>query len=325
MRMLGVELRHGRVRPIELTRPRRPRGHALLRLRIAGICSTDLQLLRGYYDFRGIPGHEFVADVIAHSDTSWVGRRVVGEINLACTRCAWCKRGLGRHCPRRSVLGIVRQPGALQQYFTLPERNLHRVPDALSDEDAVFVEPLAAACEILDQVELPRGERVAVLGDGKLAQLIAQVLLSHGAEVVVYGRHPRKLALARRHGASVVCDARRLPRQAFRVVVDATGSSGGLAQAVAMCAPRGTVVLKSTVHDRVTLDTAPVVVDELTLIGSRCGRFEPALELLARRRVSVSELVADRFPLRHAERAFARAAERGVLKVLLSADAHAPT
>jgi len=312
-----VMLGSGRVRVVDARRPRVPRGHALLRLRVAGICSTDLELQRGYYGFSGVPGHEFVADVVACADPSWIGRRVVGEINVACRRCAWCRRGLGRHCPRRSVLGIVRQPGAFQQCFTLPLCNLHRVPDALTDERAVFVEPLAAACEILEQVRVERAARMALLGDGRLAQLVARVLVHAGAEVVMYGRHAAKLALARRAGATARQLPKRLPAKAFALVVDATGSARGLAQAVALCAPRGTVVLKSTVHDRVELDTAPVVVDELTLIGSRCGPFAPALRLLASGAIDVDGLVTESFALRDAPRAFARAAERGVLKVLL--------
>lgn len=315
--MQRVRLANGGVTVEDGRRGRRPRGHALLALRVAGICSTDLELQRGYYGFSGVPGHEFVADVVACDDPRWFGQRVVGEISLACTRCAWCRRGLGRHCPKRSVLGIVRQPGAFQSLFTLPERNLHALPAALTDEQAVFVEPLAAACEILEQVRIERGARVALLGDGKLAQLVARALLCAGAEVAMYGRHPHKLALARRAGADARRAGKRPPRKAFGVVVDATGSARGLAQAAAMCAPRGTVVLKSTVHDRVELDTAPVVVDELTLVGSRCGPFEPALRLLARGRVRVDDLVADEFPLARAADAFARAAERGVLKVLL--------
>jgi alcohol dehydrogenase len=215
------------------------------------------------------------------------------------------------------VLGIVRQPGAFQQLFTLPLCNLHRVPAALPDERAVFVEPLAAACEILEQVRIEPGARVALLGDGKLAQLVARVLVHAGAEVVMYGRHAAKLALARRAGAIARDVPKRLPARAFELVVEATGSARGLAQAVALCAPRGTVVLKSTVHDRVEIDTAPVVVDELTLIGSRCGPFAPALRLLASGSIDVDGLVTESFALRDAARAFERAAESGVLKVLL--------
>lgn len=315
--MLAVHLERGRVSVRAAPLPRRPRGCARIELLLGGICNTDLELQRGYYGFRGTPGHEFVGRVLEADARELVGQRVVGEINLACRRCAWCRRGLARHCPTRRVLGILGAPGAFREVLTLPEANLHVVPRALSDAQACFAEPLAAACELLDQVAFERGERVAVLGDGKLGLLVAQVLLAHGQRVRVFGRHREKLAIAERAGAEVVHRARRLPRKAFRVVIEATGSAAGLAQAVGMCAPRGTLVLKSTVHGAVALETAPVIVDELTLLGSRCGRFEPALELLQRGAVDVDALIAETLPLAQAPRAFARAAQSGVLKVLL--------
>jgi alcohol dehydrogenase len=298
--MLAVHLEQGRVAVIRRSRPRRPRGSALIRLMCGGICNTDLELQRGYYGFRGTPGHEFVGEVIEADSAKLTGKRVVGEINLPCGNCDWCRRGLGRHCPRRAVLGIVRHPGAFQEFFVLPEKNLHIVPDAILTEHAVFTEPIAAACEILDQVEIPRGAPVAVLGDGKLGRLIAQVLHLNGARVLLFGRHKAKPATA-----------------AYDWVVEATGCAEGLRQAVAMTRPRGTVVLKSTVHGAVALDTAPVVVNEITLLGSRCGRFEPALRLLAGGKLRLDEMISDRFPLAQAPRAFARAVEPGVLKVLL--------
>ncbi len=300
--------------------PRLPDGFARIRLLAGGICSTDLELQRGYYGFSGTPGHEFVGEVVAVADDSanrWIGRRVVGEINLACGACDWCSRGLGRHCPKRSVLGIVKHPGAFREFLTLPIRNLHAVPDSISTKQAVFVEPLAAACEILDQVKIPPSERLAVLGDGKIGLLIAQVLLAHGARVHLFGRHREKLAIAERAGASTEIISRTLPRAAFRWVVDATGSADGLRASVHLCEPRGTVILKSTVHGLVELDTAPVIVDEITLVGSRCGRFEPALRLLKTGRVRVDELISDEFPLNRAAEAFATASKKGVLKVLL--------
>lgn len=285
----------------------------------AGICNTDLELQRGYYGFEGIPGHEFVGRVIEAENPAWVGRRVAGEINLACGACDWCRRGLGRHCPTRTVLGIVRHPGAFAEYLTLPERNLHAVPDSLSDEQAVFLEPLAAACEILDQVDLTAHPRVAVLGDGKLGLLIAQVLAAHGAHVVHYGRHLEKLAIAAAFGTEpvVVTDPAVLPCAAFSLVVDATGSAEGLRTAASLVEPRGVVVMKSTVHGQVSLDTAPLIVHEITLIGSRCGRFEPALSLLETGRVRVESLISAEYPLRAGAEAFATAAMKGVLKVLL--------
>lgn len=303
--------------------PRRPEGYALIRLLAAGVCNTDLELQRGYYGFRGRPGHEFVGEV-EESDTEPLrGRIVVGEINLACARaaCEWCARGLGRHCPTRKVLGIVKHPGAFADYLTLPDCNLHVVPRGVSLEQAVFAEPVAAACETLDQVKIPKGREVAVLGDGKLGLLIAQVLLAHGARVIQFGRHRDKLRIAEAAGVVTECRAKHLPARSFDYVVDATGSAAGLQSAVSMTRPRGTVIMKSTVHGAVALNTAPVIVDEITLVGSRCGRMEPALRLLARGKLRVDDMVAARFPLHRAPEAFAHAATSGVLKVLLTTTA----
>ena len=299
-------------------RPRRPAGFALIRLLFGGICNTDLELQRGYYGFRGTPGHEFVGEVVDSDDRRWIGRRVVGEINLACGKCEWCARGLGRHCPTRTVLGIVKQPGAFREFLTLPERNLHRVPPEIPSEEAVFVEPLAAACEMLDQVRIPRGAPVAVLGDGKLGLLASQVLHAHGAKVHQYGRHKEKLRIAGQMGVSTEV-ATKLPVAKYEFVVEATGSSEGLRQAVQMTQPRGTVVMKSTVHGLVSIDSAPVIVNEITLVGSRCGRFEPALRLLKNRKVRVDGMISEVLPLKNARRAFKDAAKPGVLKVLLHA------
>jgi threonine dehydrogenase-like Zn-dependent dehydrogenase len=284
-----------------------------------GICNTDLELQRGYYGFRGVPGHEFAGLVVESDTLALAGKRVVGEINLACGRCEYCAIDLARHCLNRSVLGIINHPGAFAEYFTLPEANLHPLPDEISDEEAVFIEPLAAACEILDQIAIPAGAEVAVLGDGKLGLLIAQTLRAHQADVIVYGRHEAKLEIASRAGVRVSI-AKDLPSARYHLVIESTGSAAGLRQAVSMTRPRGTVVLKSTVHGEVSLDTAPVVVHEITLVGSRCGRFAPAIELLRQRKVDVSAMIAARFPLSEAPAAFAEAARPGVLKVLLTND-----
>ena len=316
--MLAVCLHRGRVALQNDARPRRSKGFALIRLLYAGICNTDLELQRGYYDFSGVPGHEFVGEVLAADNRKWIGKRVVGEINLACGKCEWCVRGLGRHCPKRSVLGIVKHPGAFRELLTLPEANLHAVPPEIPSEHAVFVEPLAAACEILDQVKIPRGATVAVLGDGKLGLLIAQVLKTHGSEVHQYGRHRGKLKIAADAGVDARV-ARKLPVAQYDWVVDASGSNQGLAQAVRMTRPRGTVVLKSTVHGLVRIDSAPIVVNEINLVGSRCGRFEPALKLLRSGRVRVDKLISEALPLNKAPLAFKRAATPGILKVLLHA------
>ncbi len=320
--MLALHLANSTVAVRDVPRPVRPPGFALIQMICAGICNTDLELQRGYYGFEGIPGHEFVGRVIAADSPQWIGRRVAGEINLACGECDWCRRGLGRHCPERTVLGIVRHPGAFAEYLTLPERNLHTVPDSLTDDQAVFLEPLAAACEILDQVDLSAHSRIAVLGDGKLGQLIAQVLTAHGAHVVHYGRHPEKLAIAAASGAEpvLITESTVLPRAAFSLVVDATGSAEGLRNAANMVEPRGRVVMKSTVHGNVSIDTAPLIVNEITLIGSRCGRFEPALALLEQGKVRVTPLISAEFSLSDGVEAFRTAAKKGVLKVILGSD-----
>ena len=316
--MLAVHLENGSVTTRDIAVPARPEGFALLRLLVAGICNTDLELQRGYYGFTGTPGHEFVAEVVAADRVELVGRRVAGDINVACTRCEWCVRGLGRHCPNRTVLGIVNQPGAFEEFFVLPERNLHVLPDDLPPERAVFLEPLAAACEILDQVAIPRHARIAVLGDGKLGLLIAQLLDAWGYRVCHYGRHSDKLAISAACGIETEVVNGALPAAAYDYVVDATGSAEGLRQAAAMTRPRGTLILKSTVHGTVPVDTAPLIVNEITLVGSRCGRIEAALPLIDHAVIRVEKMVADRFPLAEAAKAFARAAERGVLKVLLA-------
>ena len=296
--------------------PKRPAGHALIRLLCGGICNTDIELLRGYYGFTGTPGHEFVGEVVESGDAAWVGRRVVGEINLACGRCEWCARGLGRHCPHRTVLGIVKQPGAFRELLTLPVENLLEVPRGVRTEHAVFTEPLAAACEILEQVHIPRGAQVAVLGDGKLGLLIAQVLALHGARVHLYGRHKQKLRIAEPLGVEARIGRKR-PKSAYAFTVEATGSAAGLATAVAMTQPRGTLILKSTVHGTVPVDTAPIIVNEITIVGSRCGRFAPALNLIESGRLQLDAMISAEYALREAQRAFQHAQMPGVLKVML--------
>lgn len=298
--MIAVHIEDGRVEVRRKPKPKRPKDHALIRLLAGGVCNTDLELQRGYYGFRGTPGHEFVGEVVESDDARWVGKRVVGEINLACGKCEWCRRGLGRHCPHRTVLGIVKHPGVFAEYFTLPMENLRAVPRGVPDDAAVFTEPIAAACEILDQVKIPRGGVVALLGYGKLGRLIEQVLTAHGSKVRVFQRATAK-------------------RGRFRWVVEATGTAEGLSQAIAMTEPRGTMILKSTVHGAVPLDTAAAVVNEITLIGSRCGRFDPALALMRKGKIHTEDMISARYPLAEASAAFAKAAERGVLKVLLEA------
>lgn len=290
----------------------------MIRLLCGGICNTDLELQRGYYGFSGTPGHEFVGEVVeAPTRRDLIGRRVVGEINLNCGACAWCRQGLGRHCPKRSVLGILKHPGAFREFLTLPERNLHVIPDSIPTRQAVFIEPLAAACEILDQVAIPCASEVAVLGDGKLGLLIAQVLHAYGLRVHQFGRHKEKLRIAARAGVETELARERLPAAAYSWVVEATGSPGGLMDAVRMTRPRGTVIMKSTLHGLAGFDAVPVIVNEITLVGSRCGRFEPAIDLLKNGIVNVEDMIAGQFPLDRAPFAFRHAARSGVLKVLL--------
>lgn len=315
--MIAVYLENGRVEVREAPAPEPKPGEALIRLVLAGICNTDLELQRGYYAFSGIPGHEFAGEVLAAENAALVGRRVVGEINLPCGACEWCRRGLGRHCPHRTVLGIAGRPGAFAELIALPEANLRVLDDRIPTRRAVFTEPVAAACEILEQAAIPAGSHVAVLGDGKLGLLVAQVLAASGLRVRLYGRHREKLAIAERAGIATELAGGQPPASAFDWVVEATGAPEGLRQAVAMVRPRGTVIMKSTVHGEVPLDAAPVIVNEVTLLGSRCGRFEPALDLLARDAIDVESMIAAEYPLREAGCAFAHAARKGVLKVLL--------
>ena len=315
--MLAIHLENRRVEVRNVRRPRPSKGFATIRLLMGGICNTDLELQRGYYGFRGTPGHEFVGEVVSADNPDLAARRVVGEINLACRKCEWCRKGLGRHCPARTVLGIVGHPGAFREFLTLPETNLHIVADSISNEEAVFVEPLAAACEILDQANIPDGAEIAVVGDGKLGLLVAQVLNAHSKNVHLYGRHKNKMRIAEQAGVSVTAVKQKLPSNVYEWVVEATGSREGLKQAIQMTRPRGTIFLKSTVHGPVQLDTATVVVNEITIVGSRCGRFEPALALLKSQKINVAGMISETMPLADGKHAFALAAKPGVLKVLV--------
>jgi threonine dehydrogenase-like Zn-dependent dehydrogenase len=297
-------------------------GEALVKVRMAGICDTDLQLQRGYMGFRGVPGHEFVGEVVTGPE-ALAGRRVVGDINAACGACERCCRGLGRHCAARTVLGILGRPGAHAEHLCLPFRNLHLVPDAVPDEAAVFVEPLAAACEVLEQVKVSPADRVVVVGDGKLGLLIAQVLALTGCELRVLGRHREKLAILEARGLR--CErvepdrSSALPSAWADIVVECSGSLTGFEDARRLLRPRGTLVLKTTTADRFELDLASLVVDEITVVGSRCGPFDAALRLLERGAVDVSPLIAARRGLSEGVAAYAEAAARGTLKVLLDA------
>jgi len=313
--MLALHFDGRSARVADVAPPASEPGSALVRVALAGVCDTDLQIVRGYMGFRGVLGHEFVGRVEAGPE-EWLGQRVVGEINFACERCPVCRAGLPRHCPTRRVMGIQEADGAFAELLQVPVANLHAVPDPVSDAAAVFCEPLAAAFEILEQVEIEPGLDTVVLGDGKLGLLVAQVLRNAGARVRVVGRHPAKLALLERLEIETVLADDWQPA-ATSLVVEATGSREGLDRAVAAVRPRGTIVLKSTVADTAVFDFAPLVIHEIRVVGSRCGPFPPALAALAAGAVTVEPLIHDRFPLARADEALRSAGSRGRLKVLV--------
>ena len=288
---------------------------ALVRVSLAGVCDTDVQLVKGYMNFRGVLGHEFVGTIDDGPD-ELRGRRVVGEINFACESCPMCDAGLQRHCPSRRVLGILGVDGAFAEYVRIPVANLHAVPHSVPDDVAVFVEPLAAAFEILEQVEIEPGQDCAVLGDGKLGVLVAQVLRGAGANVLVVGKHPKKLAILERLGIEAV-ERRDWSPKPTSLVVEATGSRDGFECAIAAAKPRGTIVLKSTLAESHTIDLAPLVVDEIRVIGSRCGPFPPALRALETGSVDVRSLICERVSLRDSVEALRIAGTPGALKVLI--------
>jgi threonine dehydrogenase-like Zn-dependent dehydrogenase len=319
-----------RNKPLPQLRPR----WALVRVLLAGICNTDVEILRGYHAFRGVPGHEFVGEVAdvngvpTKEKKKWLGKRVTGEINVSCSAynyrpvCAFCRRGLKTHCARRTVLGIVNHDGAFAEYLALPFENLHLISGSITNEQAVFVEPLAAACEILNQINVKRFDRAAVLGDGKLAQLIARVLRTALPRVVMYGKHKDKLQQTAAAGIEtqiVRGDAsdRKRVKDNFALVVEATGSPSGLTLAQHMTEPRGTLVLKSTFHGAAPVETWPLVVKEITLVGSRCGPFIKAIPLLRTGKVDPRPLITRTFPLSEAPAAIEFAQQPGVMKILL--------
>jgi alcohol dehydrogenase len=292
-------------------------GECLIRVLNAGICGTDLQILEGYAGFTGIPGHEFVGVVeqAPAADAAWVGKRVVGEINIGCRHCDWCARGIKEHCDNRDVVGIRQHDGAFAEYLTLPAVNLHEVPDSMDDETAVFAEPVAAACRIFEQMTVDPRARVAVVGDGRMGLLVAEMLKTAAPDITVLARHDSKLAMARALGlAAARSDDSPAPAGRFDVVVDVTGRPDGLRRALEIVKPRGTVIMKSTFHGEAPISTWPVVVDEVTLVGSRCGPFRPALDLLASGAVQVKPLISRVARLDDHESAFGEA--RRALKVL---------
>ena len=313
--MKALWLEDNKISLSEIPQPRKP-NEALIKIRKAGICSTDLELVKGYYPYTGVIGHEFVGDVVEADDAAWIGQRVVGEINVTCNQCEQCLNGRPTHCEHRTVLGIVNRDGTFAEYTQLPTANLHRVPVSVPDEMAVFTEPLAAALEIQDQVQIKPTDRVLLVGAGRLGQLIAQTLALTGCHLRVVARHARQQDLLKQRGIRVISEEDVKPWR-WDVVVEATGSPSGFSLARRAIRPRGTMVLKSTYKGEMSVNFSSIVVDEINLVGSRCGPFEPALRLMEARQVDPTVLIANEFKLNDALKAFERAAEAGVLKVLM--------
>jgi len=299
----------------DVPQPQKP-NEALIKIRKAGICSTDLELVKGYYPYTGILGHEFVGEVVEADDISWVGQRVVGEINVFCSQCEQCLNGRPTHCENRTVLGIVNRDGAFAEFTTLPISNLHIVPASVSDEMAVFTEPLAAALEIQQQIHIQPTDRVLLVGAGRLGQLIAQTLALTSCDLRVVARHKRQQDLLKARGIKTISEEEIQPRR-WDIVVEATGAGGGFSLARQAVRPRGTLVLKSTYKGEMNVNFSSIVVDEINIVGSRCGPFEPALRLMESRQVDPTVLIDAEFALRDALKAFEHAGETGVLKVLL--------
>jgi len=313
--MKSLWLENNRMDVREVQPPRKP-DEVLIKIRKAGICSTDLELVKGYYPYTGILGHEFVGEVVEAEDPSWIGQRVVGEINVVCLQCEQCLNGRPTHCENRTVLGIINRDGTFAEYTQLPTANLHRVPDSVPDEIAVFTEPLAAALEIQQQIQLKPNDRVLLIGAGRLGQLIAQTLALTGCNLHVVARHAQQQDLLKGRGIKIMSEEEIQPWR-WDVVVEATGSPGGFALARKAIRPRGTLVMKSTYKGEMSVNFSSIVVDEINLLGSRCGPFEPALRLMESRQVDPTVLIAEEFKLDEALKAFERAAETGVLKVLV--------
>jgi threonine dehydrogenase-like Zn-dependent dehydrogenase len=308
----------GKITLQEIPTPDLAMGEALIKVLMAGICKTDAEITAGYMDFRGVPGHEFVGFVETSPDPELQAARVVGEINAGCGTCSLCRKGMERHCPHRTVLGILGRNGAMAEYITLPVRNLLVVPDGLSNVQAVFTEPLAAALEILEQVHVQPDHHVLVIGDGKLGLLVSMVLRLTGCNLLLVGKHPEKMEiLARTGGTAILLEDLQSREDRFDVVVEASGNPSGWELALTRVKPRGTIVLKSTYHQALDFNPSPLVIDEVTVVGSRCGRFGPALRIMEQGLLDPTPLVSAVYPFDKAEEAFERSMEKGVLKVLL--------
>jgi threonine dehydrogenase-like Zn-dependent dehydrogenase len=299
----------------DLPKPQPTPGEALVKVLRAGICNTDLELIRGYYPYTGVLGHEFVG-IVEQGPDQLLNQRVVGSINAACGHCYYCDRGIPSHCENRTVLGIVNRQGAFADYLCLPIANLYPIPDSIPTDAATFVEPIAAALEIQIQVNITPNDRVVVIGDGKLGQLVAQTLALTGCDLFAIGRHAEKLANLQARGIQTGF-VQDMPPRSFDFAVECTGNAEGFATALAALRPRGKLILKSTYAGKLTLDAAAIVVDEITIVGSRCGPFAPAIALLAQQQIDVLPLIQGGYALRDGLRAFQHAQQRGVLKILL--------
>jgi threonine dehydrogenase-like Zn-dependent dehydrogenase len=315
--MLALRVENQQLNVREIEKPHRP-DEALVRVILSGICNTDLEIARGYAGFNGTIGHEFVGVVESSPDGELVGQRVVGEINAGCGHCDLCRAGDPRHCASRTVLGIHGRGGAHAEFLQLPSVNLIPVPENVSDQHAVFTEPLAAACGILERATIEKTDRVAVIGDGKLGLLSAQVVALTGAQTLLVGKHPEKLQIVARRGieTATLYEAAKRQKQ-FDVVVEASGAPLGFKVALNLLGPKGKLVLKSTFQGVTAIDAARIVVDEISIVGSRCGRFQPALHLLMKNAIDVDSLISEEHPLANGVHAMDRAQTSGILKVLL--------
>ena len=313
--MNALWLENNQISLRNIPRPQK-QNEALIKIRKAGICSTDLELVKGYYPYTGVLGHEFVGEVVEADDTSWIGQRVAGDINAVCNQCEQCLNGRPTHCESRTVLGIVNRDGVFAEYTTLPIHNLHRVPASVPDEMAVFTEPLAAALEIQQQVQVKPTDRVLLIGAGRLGQLIAQTLTLTGCHLRIVARHKHQQDLLKAHGIRIISEE-EIKSWRWDIVVEATGSPSGFSLARQAIRPRGTLVLKSTYKGDTTVNISSIVVDEINIVGSRCGPFAPALRLMESKQVDPTVLIDSEFVLADALNAIEHAAETGVLKVLI--------
>jgi len=320
--MLGIVFDKKLILKNNIPIPVPKKNEALIRILLAGICNTDLEIIKGYMGFKGILGHEFVGIVEECRNKRWIGKRVTGEINAGCGKCSYCKNALENHCPHRKVLGIFNKDGAFADYLTLPVKNLHIIPENISDEEAVFIEPLAACYEVLEQVRINKSNVAIVLGDGKLGLLMAQVIKNTACKLCLIGRHKEKLSIARGLGIDVVSVKQSLKVQKLKltkadIVIDCTGAPQGLDLAMEVAKPKGKIILKSTFASKSYLNLSPVVINEFSIIGSRCGPFKKAIDALKNHEVKISPLIYKIFPLNEGLKAFKVSCEKKTLKVLL--------